>query len=117
MGKANESNAQVKMIMAALMTEQTGPRENQHVAADHGESEAMGMLQKSVFDVLQNDAERLIKELYCKYRHKIRTDYRKRCKPKGNYEDKRKYLEERIEQDILYFETDGKVHELRSIKD
>lgn len=54
----------------------------------------------------------MIKDLYLKYRHRLRSDYRNRCQPKINYEKKKKYVEDKIEKDILYFETNQKATEL-----
>ena len=47
-----------------------------------------------------------------KYRHRLRNDYTNRCEPKTNYEKKKAYVEDRIEKDILYFETNQKAAEL-----
>ena len=70
-----------------------------------GQEEEMGMLQKSVFNLLSVESERLIKELYLKYRHKLRNDFKNRITTNFNYEKKKKFVEEKIEKDILYFEN------------
>lgn len=77
----------------------------------------MGMLQKSVFNLLSQESEKLIKDLYLKYRHKLRDEYRDRCQAGQNYEITKRYVEEKIEKDILYFDPTNKVIELQNIKD
>ena len=90
---------------------------------DHGDherkprSDEMGTLQKSVFNLLSQESEKLIKDLYLKYRHKLRDEYRHRCRGGQNYETKKRYVEEKIEKDILYFDPTNKVIELQNIKD
>ena len=57
-----------------------GGRAHDYGDKDHKQgSDEMGMLQKSVFNLLSQESEKLIKDLYLKYRHKLRDEYRHRC--------------------------------------